>query len=265
MVGRMLGTGRRRDAMGRGRTDRGCGALLVVAMLGAICDADAIADQPPGALLDLARWKLTLPVDTDRPGHPDEIEWPELRSFVDPQYFFATEKSAAVVFRAHCGGVPTRGSRFPRCELREMTEGGKRPASWSTADDRWHTMSMRMAITHLPRVKRHLVCAQIHDAEDDLMMVRLEGTKLFIERNSVGDVMLERKYVLGTPFDLKIQAGRGRVRVWYDERLHLDWPVQRSGCYFKVGCYAQSNVREGDLPEAFGEVRLYRLDVQPRF
>ncbi|MCA9053897.1 MAG: polysaccharide lyase family 7 protein, partial [Planctomycetaceae bacterium] len=125
-----------------------------------------------------------------------------------------------------------------------------------------HTMTLREAITAAPRVKPHVVCAQIHDAKDDLLMIRLEGQKLFVERNDVGDVLLDDHYVLGAPFDLKIEAGAGVVNVWYEGEHKLNWPVSRSGCYFKAGCYTQSNVSKGDAVESYGEVMIYRLHVE---
>src|SRR5687768_17713108 len=60
------------------------------------------------------------------------------------------------------------------------------------------------------------------DADDDLLMVRLEGKKLLIERNSSGDVLLDASYKLGTPFDLKFEAGSGRVQVWHNNNRKLD-------------------------------------------
>ena len=221
--------------------------------------------EPPGERLDLSNWRLTLPIDTDRPGTPDEVSQPELATFVDARYFHVDDSGRGVVFRAHCGGQTTKGSGFPRCELREMTVGGTERADWSTAGNVLHTMTMRVAITVTPPVKQHVVCAQIHDPDDDLMMIRLEGTKLFVERNTLERVMLDRKYRLGTPFDLKVQAGDGRVKVWYDGELRMDWRVARPGCYFKAGCYTQSNPGKGDRDDSFGEVVIYDLRVEDTY
>ncbi|HEU5115827.1 MAG TPA: polysaccharide lyase family 7 protein, partial [Isosphaeraceae bacterium] len=62
---------------------------------------------PPAKVLDLARWKIQLPIDTRHPGHPDEVRPPELTGFVDPEHFFVDEKKGGVVFRAECGGATT--------------------------------------------------------------------------------------------------------------------------------------------------------------
>lgn len=214
----------------------------------------------PAKILDLSRWKLTLPVATSRPGRPGEIEQPHLASYFNPNHFFVNEAGDAVVFRAPCGGLTSKGSSYPRSELREMADQEGTPAAWST-ERGIHTMSATLAITRTPLVKKQVVCAQIHDADDDLLMIRLEGKKLLVERNSIGDVLLTPNYVLGTPFELKIEANDGRVSVWYNESAKLDWKVSRDGCYFKAGCYTQSNPDKGDDPASFGEVVIYRLDV----
>ena len=224
----------------------------------------AVAEYP-AKVLDLSHWRLTLPVDTTRRGHPDELSQPELESFVHPSYFFVNEGATGVVFRAHCGGITTKGSKYPRCELREMRDhGGRTRAEWGTNDGITHTMTMTVTITKTPPVKKHVVCAQIHDATDDVIMVRLEGTKLLIERNGIDDILLDRDYKLGTPFALKIQAGNRHIKVWHNDVLKLNWKVSRTGCYFKAGCYTQSNPSKGDTADAFGEVIIYRIQVEHR-
>ncbi len=234
-------------------------------LCGLLIHASLAVAEHPAKVLDLSHWRLTLPIDTAHRGQPDEISQPELDSFVHPSYFFVNEGATGVVFRAHCGGITTKGSKYPRCELREMRDhGGRIRAEWETDDSTTHTMAMRVSITQIPPVKKHVVCAQIHDADDDVLMVRLEGTKLLIERSGIEDVVLHRDYKLGTPFALKIQAGNRHIKVWHNDVLKLNWNVSRTGCYFKAGCYTQSNPSKGDAADAFGEVLIYRLQVEHR-
>lgn len=221
----------------------------------------AVAGPPPGQVLDLTNWKLTLPYGNTRPGSPEEISQPALSSFQSASNFFVSSEGEQVRFRAHCGGLTTKTSGYPRCELREMTNQGAAKARWSTDDSTRHTMTMTAAITATPEVKKHVVCAQIHDAQDDVLMIRLEGTKLFVERNGLEEVMLERKYQLGTFFDLKIESQSGTLRVWYNGAEKLTWPVSKAGCYFKAGCYTQSNVLKGDQADAYGEVAIVQLKL----
>ncbi len=224
----------------------------------------------PSDVLDLKCWKLTMPYAKEGAKKPLEIFQPDLAGFVDTNCFFIHPSGDAVVFRAHCTEITTKNSSYPRCELREMT-GRKNPkqykykekASWGTADGSLHRMEAELAITVLPPVKSHVVCAQIHDANDDLMMmIRLEGRKLFVERNKVGDVLLDPDYELGTRFTVKIEAADGHVRVFFNGEQKMDWEKTKNRCYFKAGCYTQSNTAKGDLPTSYGEVIIYKLKVE---
>jgi poly(beta-D-mannuronate) lyase len=233
---------------------------LLAFFISAIC----LAAEPPGQIIDLSSWKLTLPIDTPQPGRPDEIVAPQLVNFVAAGIFQASEDGMGVVFRAPCGGITTSGSNYPRCELREMQPGGKKEASWNTTDNMIHSMRASLAITHIPAMKPHVVCAQIHDANDDLLEIRLEGKKLQAERANESSVILDRNYQLGSEFALKIEAGNGHVHVFYDNEPKLDWPVSRDGCFFKAGCYTQSNTKKGDAAEDYGEVVIRKLELANR-
>ncbi len=234
--------------------------IAAVLALAGTCGS-AAAGELPGRVLNLSCFKLTLPVDTPRRGTPDEIGPQELATFQLPPYFVTTAQGDGVVFRAPCGGATTRNSKYPRTELRQMRPDGT-PAAWSTADAGRQVLQMTAAVTQLPPVKPHVVCAQIHDGRDDVLMVRLERRTLLVERSGHDDVVLQRDYALGTPFDLELRAGGGRVEVRYQGAVCLDWKVQRDGCYFKAGCYTQSNPQRGDAPDSCGEVVIYRLAVR---
>lgn len=209
--------------------------------------------------LDLSNWKLTLP--TGSKGKPDEVKQPALAKFEDVPWF--QRDCDRIKFRANCGGVTTSGSSYPRSELREMN--GSKLASWDSRKGK-HQMSGYFAITHLPVKKPHVVCAQIHDADDDVCMVRLEGSKLFVESAYAKDQLLDAHYVLGSKFKLTIQATKSGVAVYY---LAEGKPLVRakalkktsSGLYFKAGCYTQSNTSRGDKADAYGQVVIYSLAV----
>ena len=233
--------------------------ILVVLLFGT--PLSLLGGEVPSQVLDLSQWKITLPVDGVKPfGSPDEVKQPALVDYVNPKYFFV--KNGGVVFRAPCGGATTKNSKYPRSELREMSADGKSRAAWDTSSSIVRSMTVKARIMRTPKVKQHVVCAQIHDADDDLMMVRLEGTKLFIERNKIGDVLLTDDYQLGDTFTVKIQAGNGRVKVWYNGALKMDWKVAKEGCYFKAGCYTQSNRDKGDKADDYGEVIIYKLQLE---
>jgi len=220
-----------------------------------------LAAEPPATLLDLSNWKITLPVDTDRPGHPDEITRPALDTFFDPDCFFLSPEGDAVLFRARCDGKTTKNSKYPRCELREMNSAGTDEIDWSTNDNSRHELQVELAINATPVKKPHVVCAQIHDGKDDLVMIRLERRKLFIEREGEPDVSLIDDYKLGQRVKLNLIAQAGHIRVLCNDVEKLNWKKSSTGCYFKTGCYTQSNTDRGDKADASGEVALYHLAV----
>jgi hypothetical protein len=214
----------------------------------------------PSGILNLTNWKLTLPVDTSHAGSPDEITQPELATYTNPNYFHVNGTANGVVFTAPCGGATTSGSGYPRSELREMINNGSSPASWSTTSGT-HTMEIDQAITHLPVVKPHVVAGQIHNAADDVCVFRLEGTTLFIDLNGVRGPTLTTGYQLGTRFKVKFVAHNGGVDFYYNGQFIYTYKVSTSGCYFKTGCYTQSNTSKGDAPTAYGEVVVYNYTV----
>ncbi len=236
--------------------------LLVIFAIGLI--DDVAAKDHAGDVINLSIWKLTIPMDDNGDGVADEVTMPVLRLFEDPDFFFLSDNEESVIFRAKCGGPTTKNSKYPRSELREMKKGGTTKTSWGTNDGKVHNLTISAAINAVPDKKKHVVCAQIHDAEDDLLMVRLEGKKLFIERNKLEPVMLDDDYQLGTFFNLMIIADNGRIRALYERKQVMEWEVDRDGLYFKVGCYTQSNTEKGDKPESYGETAFKSVFVTHR-
>jgi len=214
----------------------------------------------PSAVLNLANWKLTLPVNTAHAGSPDEILQPELNGFQDLNYFHVNTARNAVVFSAPCGGATTSGSGYPRSELREMINNGTSNAGWSTTSGT-HTMEITQAITHLPDVKPDVVAGQIHNANDDVIVFRLEGSKLFVDQNGVNGPVLTANYRLGDVFTVKFVARNGGVECYYNGQYIYTYMINSSGCYFKAGCYTQSNTSKGDAATAYGEVVISRLTI----
>jgi poly(beta-D-mannuronate) lyase len=215
----------------------------------------------PSDILDLTNWKLTIPYDgSDSDSNADEIEQPELDTYYNSNYFYVNDDSDGVVFMANCGGATTSGSSYPRSELREMENDGEDLASWSTTSGT-HTMEITQKITHLPEEKDHVVVGQIHDADDDVIVFRLEGSKLFIDENGEDGPTLTSNYELGTVFTVKFVVKNGGVKCYYNDEYIYTYEVETSGCYFKAGVYTQSNTSKGDDADAYGENIIYDLSV----
>ena len=235
--------------------------------VGATDDGDASERSTPGAatrpsqLLDLRNWYLTLP--TGSAGDPDTVHQPDLERYSSP-FFQVDEQRDGVVCTANAGGVTTKNSSYPRSELREMS--GDKPASWSNRSGT-HTLAVRQAVTQLPTAKPELVTAQIHDAESDVMEIRLEDRRL-IARYDRSDrdggkkeLVVDPDYALGTPYDLRLVAAEGRIDVWYNGKQVGGIAQSGTGWYFKTGSYLQSNTEKGDAADAVGKVVLYQVAV----
>lgn len=216
----------------------------------------------PAQVLDLASWKQTLPTGSSK--KPTEIKQGELATFSDKACFHVNEASNGVVFRAPVNGVTTSGSGYPRSELREMKSGGKELASWSTASGT-HTMIIDQAITAVPEEKKHVVAGQIHDADDDVIVVRLEYPKLFVDIGGKEGPTLDPNYALGERFTVKFVAEGGKIKIYYNGGTNPVYTMDKktSGCYFKAGAYTQSNCsKESECSSGnYGEVVIYDLDV----
>ena len=211
----------------------------------------------PAGIINLANWKLTLPTGDDEAA---EIRQPKLMQFRDPRYFHVDAVGDGVVFRAPVGGSTTGNSEYPRSELREMTAGGEKEASWS-GESGTHVMTINQAITALPGGKPEVVAGQIHDDEDDVVMVRLHGSKLFVESDGRQLGVLDPNYQLGTRFTVQFVATPGLIRITYNGIKAVDLKRDGDGYYFKAGCYTQANEDNGE-EGSYGEVVIHALTVQ---
>lgn len=224
----------------------------------------ATAGTYPADLLNLTHWKLQLPMDTNHDGNPDEIKQTQLASYAIDPFFILNAAKNGVIFQAHCGGAIIPGSNYPRSELREMANSGGTPAGWST-NSGTHTMYIKQAITHLPVMRPQIVVGQIHDAGAFRIFIRLNGTQLLVRHSDgdgIPDTVLATNYQLGTVFTIKFVAAGGHVKTYYNDGAVPvdDYPLSASGCYFKAGCYIQSNTNYDD-PNAYGQVIIYDLRV----
>ncbi|GAA0905436.1 polysaccharide lyase family 7 protein [Pseudonocardia zijingensis] len=217
--------------------------------------APATADVPAD-LLDLSDWKLTLPTGDE--SSPQEVLTGALSTFTN-EFFRVNESRNGVVFTAKVGGVTTQNSKYPRSELREMRDGEK--ASWSNPGGT-HTLEVREAIIATPKAKPEVVAAQIHDGDDDVLQIRLEGERLTVQSDDgETETVLDPAYRLGTPYDLRIVAADGRVEVFHDGEKKAELNKSGTGWYFKVGAYVQSSTEKGDAVGTPGAVAVYALKV----
>lgn len=221
----------------------------------------------PADVLKLADWKLTIPAPRTVAGRAvaAEILHPQLDTYTDANFYASDGKPAGVVLRASCGAPTTSGSAYPRCELRQMH--GRAEASWSCSG----VAHMRVveSVDVLPPHKPQVVCAQIHNASADVIEVLGDGLNA---RGPAGSVALTvrfrgatqtahllDRYTLGTPFTLDVNVSHGVIVVSLNGAPRVKLFAKDSGCYFKAGCYTQSNTSTGDKASAYGQVTIYEL------
>ncbi|PFG32351.1 polysaccharide lyase family 7 protein [Sanguibacter antarcticus] len=217
--------------------------------------------QYPAQVLDLTNWKLTLPTGDDE--SPEEITQPELETFAVAPWFRSKSNCNGVRFRAAVNGVTTSGSGYPRSELREMTDDGTEKAAWSPTSGT-HTMTFTEAFNHLPEEKPHLVGAQIHDADDDVTVFRLEETSLYITKgDDTHFKLVTDDYKLGTKYEGKFVVSDGEIDVYYNGELQTTIEHTGSGNYFKAGAYTQANCTNSSPCSSsnYGQVSIFKLAV----
>jgi poly(beta-D-mannuronate) lyase len=223
------------------------------------CPVDGGPRSLPSEVLDLTNFKLTLPIQ--QPGKDAvEIFQPELSRLSD-QYFHVTCARDGVAFVADCGGAKTKWTHFARSELREMTDDGGAPASWSV-NRGTHTMWLTEAVMHLPTKRPEVVTMQIHNATDDIVMIYLKGKLLYVQHNGTSLGVLDANYALGTIFKAKVVASGGVVQVYYNGELKSVSSHTAEGCFFKAGSYPHSNPDFGEASDAYAEVIVYDVKIQ---
>jgi hypothetical protein len=215
-------------------------------------------------VLDLTNWKVTLPVPKpDNAKSPLEITQPKLAGYAQDPWFQLTEDCNGVEFRAPVNGTTTVGSHNPRSELREMTDKGRSNADWSSTAGE-HRFTVNEAFTHLPDVKPDLVGVQIHNADDDITVFRLEGSNLYVtDGNNPHYKLITDHYVLGTRFDATFDISGGEVRAFYNGVLQTTLSSRFHGAYFKAGAYTQANCADSSPCNAdnYGAVAVYSMSV----
>ncbi|MBD3242295.1 MAG: hypothetical protein GF331_17005 [Chitinivibrionales bacterium] len=256
-------------------------ALILVSFV-AFCYA---APPYPSDLLPcVTEWKITLPVDhngDDSSNETDvdqrntdamEVVGEDLIDYKYSPYFYAADSE--VVFRAHCAGATTSGSKYPRSELRQLVDGGSN--YWSMNDPQFLQASLR--VTHVPVEKPEVCMVQIHGPDDEPLRVQYHADRgvylIWNESNKDYDNALD--YTLGERLEVTVSVQSMDITCTI---RNLDrgaactktWTSMDATGYFKVGCYTQSSIflsqfktGKNDEPlDAYGEVRVSALSLTP--
>jgi alginate lyase len=129
---------------------------------GCISAHASCANADPSSILDLAHWKLTLPVDGHHgtTGEAIEIQTAELLAGYRSGYFCANP-TGGVKFWAPVDGATTNDSEYPRSELRYMLDPDDDNANFSP-DTSDAALSARLVVERVPSSTRKVVVGQVH-------------------------------------------------------------------------------------------------------
>lgn len=116
----------------------------------------------PSSVLDLAHWKLTLPIDAQggTTGEAAEIATESLIGGYRSGYF-CVEPSGAVKFWAPVDGATTDESGYPRSELRYVIDPDDDNVNWTAANDD-AGLSAHLVVERVPSSTQKVVIGQIH-------------------------------------------------------------------------------------------------------
>jgi len=213
--------------------------------------------------LDLVELIISLEEEFTKDGKVVEIRQPQLASYSD-LFFGLTDDKTGVRFRAWHGGDTTQNSRNPRSELREMNADGSDEYNWSFKSGR-HSMEVVGQVNRLTRVKPHVVIAQIHGADDDLTVFRVEGAKLYLTKgDDTHAYLLDPNFQLGKRYTLRFDVVDGKCSYTYNG-VKPSFTVSSSdtSAYFKTGNYLQSNptTAPSESTSEYSEVVVYSVTV----
>lgn len=242
---------------------------------------------PTNIIPSLVQWKVTLPVDKDgndssnatnvesRIKTPWEIKDDKLIDFHYPPYFEV--RDGEVVFRGHCAGATTKGSKYPRCELRQRVGGGDN--YWSVQEQQYLLTELR--VTHLPVVKPSVCMVQIHGPKDEPLRVQFDKNKgMNIVWNEDNILYFKDKvpYELGQKLRIIVTVDKGNItcvvkNIDTNNEFSYTWKSEDQTGYFKVGCYTQSSIFlsefksgwKNEPSDAYGEVRVTKITLKETY
>lgn len=216
-------------------------------------DCAAQADALLASKIDLRNWKLTLPVDANgrRIGKPREVMPVDLSGGFRNE-FFSMDQKGNIIFSCPADGVTTEGTKYPRCELREMLDPADDSVNWQFTGT--HILRARCRILNLTSEPK-VVIGQIHGySGTSRPLVKLQYAKDRLEAlvKISPDSGKDRKLVfpkvsseVEIQYEIKLHEAKLAVTVngvtqtvdvlqdgpgWKDETF-----------YFKAGVYPQTN------------------------
>jgi len=245
--------------------------------------------------IDLANWKVTLPI-----GNPSEVEPPAILKYATNsallKYMYNDSIEGALVFYTTPGST-TRNSKYSRTELREQMEPGSNNVNWTFAQG--GKLTGRLKVTDVSKAsdgKYHrIIVMQIHGRltneqrdlikEDDnnappVLKIYWDNGRINVRRKILKQTDLTYEEKLGTDawkdeshwfdievgfeeFELQIVAKDDVLSVSINNTEELnfsdihveEWAVFEN--YFKAGNYLQTTD-----DNSFSEVKYFDLEIE---
>ncbi|PRC94819.1 Alginate lyase [Solimicrobium silvestre] len=209
--------------------------------------------KAPGENFDLSGYKLQLPVAN---GHSVVEVAPAMLRDYESNYFYTDKSSGAMVFSCPSNGATTRGSHYPRTELRSLSE-------WNFTDS--HSLTATLAVTQQPD-NRDLIVGQIHGDGKGSEALKLRwhngdivaGVKTSLNTTEIRST-IAKGIALGEQFTYSIVQQDHAVTVTVNgasQSFTYDASWDNETVYFKAGNYLQDNSTSG----ANGVVFFYKLN-----
>lgn len=187
------------------------------------------------------------------------IKKAELDSRYKPMFYVS---GGAIQMTCTAGGVHSPNSKYARLELREMKDENWEEAAWSSTSGK-HVLEATMSVKHNFVKKPELVVGQIHDADDDILQIRVVGNTLKIAgMDDKYNKVIDPNFVQGKVFSYRVEVQSGRIKVFYNNVQVFDEANSGGSWYFKVGTYTQTSPAvSGEDPDAKATVSLSSVKV----
>jgi hypothetical protein len=237
------------------------------------------ATTVPGSVLgaDLKQWQIQLPFGNGKPGGIETISQSKIGGWSRDRIFYVpTDRSPPrAVLVTPVAGVHQSGTNYPRTELMGST--------WNACSGEVHTLTVEMAVTHVPHDHPNVVIQQVHGKGGHFYTImvwasdtgkkgdgRLSIYSHFDNKKRNLRQMLDDDYQMGDRFQVTVQVTSSKntckdvqCRILYVNRVtgkrtlnvNTKWSeIQSSGgfrtVYYKTGSYCQSNATiESDRSE----------------
>jgi hypothetical protein len=229
--------------------------LLIIALLITMA-------APAYAAIDLSTWNVTLPVDAKGTNKGEAVELSATGHVV----FHIEGSDTSLTFKAPVDGAHTKGTKYPRDELRELS--GKNLAAWKLSTG--GTMPACLQVDAVPKMKDGSpgkeVIGQIHGKKNELVRLYYNGngSTVYFHNDRSGEDSKEHEFLLKDaagktpviplrkPFCYDIDAHKDAltVKVMVDGDTYSSvtkilplW--QKDSLYFKAGVYLGNNAKQG--------------------